>query len=80
MDFKEWLKCEKKYTDRSASDILSRIKRVRKILNIKTVEENSEKILEEHDKFKDLSCSVKSQLRKALRLYRDFKGELKEND
>ncbi len=80
MDFKEWLIKEKNYTERSASDVVSRNQRVKKILNIKEITSYTEKKLENEEDFRKLSCSVKSQLRISIRTLLEYKGAIEEND
>lgn len=71
-DFSKWL-CEKKnYTERSARDVSSRLKRVRVLLNVEKVNTNTIDELEKVDGFKGLSMSVRSQLRKSVRLYLEY--------
>lgn len=74
MNFVDWI-CEKKeYSKRSAMDVESRLRRVKDIvgerINNKTLEN-----LEKNEDFTKLSVSVKSQMRKAIRLYNEYKGE-----
>lgn len=69
--FKEWLKENTTYTDNVITDIISRIKRANSILSY----DSSETYLyymEQQEAFKNLSVSVRSQIRKAIRLYGQY--------
>lgn len=69
--FAEWLKANTTYSDNVISDTVSRMKRADRILTW-----NSETtylfFLEQAEGFKKLSVSVRSQIRKAVKLYSDF--------
>ena len=69
--FSEWLKVNTKYSDNVITDTISRMKRADSILTW-----NSETtylfFLEQAEDFKKLSVSVRSQIRKAVKLYSDF--------
>lgn len=73
-EFKNWLCVQKKYTERSARDVCSRLKRVYSLLYIETVDENTVDSLENNNEFKGLSMSVRSQLRKSVRLFLEYKS------
>lgn len=75
MEFKEWLINVKEYSNRSVQDVVSRIKRVKNILNIETIDNETEEKLNNTKEFLNLSCSVKSQMRIAIRIYLEYKGE-----
>jgi DNA (cytosine-5)-methyltransferase 1 len=70
-DFRNWLKANTAYTNRVISNIISRVRRANNILTIynKTVYLFE---LEQTEAFKNMSCSVKSQIRKSVKLYQDF--------
>ena len=70
VSFKNWL-IQHGYAGRVASDIPSRAKRADTILEW----DNTETYLfylEQQDAFKALSVSVRSQLRKSIKLYQEF--------
>lgn len=71
MEFKEWLKKEKGYSEKSARDVQSRLKRATTFLKDKE-KENPIAELENINEFKALSISVKSQLRKSIKLHNEF--------
>ena len=56
MEFREWLIKRKIYSERSIQDILSRVKRVKKILNIEEIDRETEEKLNSSEKFLKLSC------------------------
>lgn len=66
--FSEWLRNTKKYTDRSISDVFSRLNRARLILPDHDMNHYLIPDLERTDEFDTLEVSVKSQIRKAIRL------------
>ena len=65
MDFKDWIIKEKGYGDKSASDVISRVKRAQKLCE---KEDFSNSDLEESKEFLSLSLTVKSQIRNAVRI------------
>ena len=75
MDFKDWLQEKKNLKGRSAQDVESRLKRVIKILCIKKVTKNTLKNLENDEDFLALTVSVRSQLRRSVRLYLEYELE-----
>ena len=72
MDFIDWLQKEKNYQKKTSHDIVSRLKRVKQLLG--TIDEPIAALnkIEKNDDFKCLTHSVRSQLRKALRLYDEY--------
>ncbi|MDO4460188.1 MAG: hypothetical protein Q4C42_08995 [Clostridia bacterium] len=72
MCFSDWLKLEKGMTHKSAKDVVSRLNRVKNILEADDVSCVEIKKLEEKEMFQVLSMTVKSQLRRAIRLYSEF--------
>jgi DNA (cytosine-5)-methyltransferase 1 len=76
-DFRAWLRETQCYTDRSAGNVISRLKRVRKLIGPVTLfHETVDAIhaLEKAPEFSWLSSSVKSQLRRAIYLRSEFAG------
>ncbi|MEE1304388.1 MAG: hypothetical protein U0K68_04485 [Agathobacter sp.] len=67
-EFKDWLNTNTAYTKETKSNILSRLKRADKILPIR-----NEKVylfnLSQEKRFQALTVSVKSQVRRAVKLY-----------
>lgn len=70
-EFKEWLSVNTDYSKATVSDIVSRVKRADKILhwfdNI-----IYQFMLEQQDEYKALSSSVRSQIKRAVKLYSKF--------
>lgn len=70
--FKKWLKDNTTYSDAVIGDMSSRIKRADNILEWYD-EEVYQFYLEQNEQYKTLSVSVRSQLKKAVKLYYQFK-------
>lgn len=70
-NFKRWLKDNTKYSNAVISDIVSRIKRADSILEWNDTDTYLF-YLEQKQEFKILSVSVRSQLRKAVKLYATY--------
>jgi DNA (cytosine-5)-methyltransferase 1 len=74
-DFRAWLRETQCYTDRSAGNVVSRIKRVRKLIgSVIRFHETLDALhaLEKAPEFSRFSSSVKSQLRRAIYLNSEF--------
>lgn len=71
--FKTWLKENTSYSDAVISDTISRLKRADAILEI-TEEEVYIFYLERMPEFKKISTSVRSQIKKSVRLYLNFRN------
>lgn len=76
-EFKEWLIQKNKYTDASIKDIISRLRRANNILNFQK-EDIYLFRLNQCEEFQKASVSVKSQIRRSVRLYFQYLEE-KEN-
>lgn len=70
--FKKWLKENTTYSDAVIGDMSSRIKRADNILEWYDAEVY-QFYLEQNEQYKTLSVSVRSQLKKAVKLYHQFK-------
>lgn len=71
-EFRQWLKRSVKLGDPSAKDVASRVRRASGLVNLDP-RQSTEDILHamsKHPDFKQFSVFVKSQLRRAVRLYR----------
>lgn len=66
--FSTWLRTEKGYSDRSISDVFSRIKRATSILPNRVIDRYYIVDLERTQQYQSLNTSVRSQIRKALNL------------
>ena len=69
--FKKWLKENTTYSDAVISDMSSRIKRADSLLAWYD-EEVYQFYLEQNEQYKQLSVSVRSQIKKSVKLYRQF--------
>lgn len=73
--FRKWLQEKNTYTDASIKDIISRLRRANNILIFQN--ENIYLFrLEQCEEFQKASVSVKSQMRRAIRLYFQYLGEM----
>ena len=80
LDFKRWLISNTTYTNRVIGDTISRLKRADRIHPIRP-EEVYLFELEHIGEFKNLSVTVRSQIRKAVKLYFQYmKSEVVEED
>lgn len=73
--FYEWLISSRKLTKRSAGDVLSHLARASKLININALNLDGEDlafILTKSIEFNKFSNSVKSHLRRSVRLYKKF--------
>ncbi len=75
MVFKDWLIEKKMLKNRSAQDVESRLKRVKNLLEIKRVNENTLKNLNNNEVFLTFTTSIRSQLRRSVKLYLEFELE-----
>lgn len=70
-EFKEWLDINTNYTKQTKSNIISRLKRADKIIEI-TSEPVYIFMLSQAKEFGELSVNVRSQLRRSVKLYLQF--------
>lgn len=75
-NFLIWLQENKNMSNRSARDVVSRLKRAMLIINTYKVTNNSLESLNSNSEFKNLSMSVKSQLRRSITLYSEFHNKI----
>ena len=73
MLFCEWLEKEKGYTLKSSHDVASRLNRVRLLLNTDNVPNDAVLKMMQLESFKGLSMSVRSQLRRTVKLYLEYR-------
>jgi DNA (cytosine-5)-methyltransferase 1 len=73
-DFRKWLREVHKYTDRSAGNVVSRLKRARRMIGEATYLDWRDEChaLQKMPDFLSLSASVRSQLKKAVQLHSEF--------
>ena len=74
--FSEWLRAEKGYSDRSISDVFSRLNRVSNLLPNHELNQYLIADLEQLQEFNNLTVAVKSQIRKAIRLKLTYLHEM----
>jgi DNA (cytosine-5)-methyltransferase 1 len=74
-DFREWLQNTKSLTKNSAEDVVSRIKRAKTIMEVDIPIDIETLLFHFMGKsaFKALTSTVKSQLKRAIKLYKEFK-------
>ena len=72
MDFREWLIKEKKYSERSSKDVLSRLRRVNTLVNEDVIDNTTLDKLINLEEFKVLSVSIRSQSKRAIRLNMEY--------
>lgn len=75
-NFSEWLRAQKGYSDRSISDVFSRLNRVSNLLPNHELNQYLIADLEQLQEFNNLTVAVKSQIRKAIRLKLTYLHEM----
>ena len=73
--YRKWLQEKNTYTDASIKDIISRLRRANNILIFQN-EDIYLFRLGQCEEFQKASVSVKSQMRRAIRLYFQYLGEM----
>lgn len=74
--FLEWLLIQKDFSQRAANDVVSRIKRANRICYIEDIPNDKYVFeLERESEFKELSVSVRSQMKRATTLYCNYLQE-----
>lgn len=73
-DFREWLKQSAGLADRSAGSVVSRMRRASGLVNLDSKIDTDDLLhkMSKHPDFKGLTVTVRSQLRRAVKLYREF--------
>jgi len=77
--FRSWLVSERAFSDRSAGNVASRLRRVSKILRINTLPADYEATiasLRKRSSYRELSSSIRSQLKRALVLQAEFRASI----
>lgn len=77
--FKEWLQVEKNMTKRSSEDVVSRCKRINRIMDEEVIAENTIGLLVQTESFENMSSFIKCQLKRAARLYLEYSVKGEEN-
>lgn len=73
--FRKWLCVDIGYQSRTAGNVLSRLNRAHKYVNTKDDNLSEDELifkLTQNREFKELSASVRSQIKQAVRLYKTF--------
>jgi DNA (cytosine-5)-methyltransferase 1 len=78
VDFQKWLIDVKSLTEDSANDVISRIKRAKSIMEIDVPIDIDTLLFHFIGKpaFKALTATVKSQLKRAIKLYKEFESTM----
>ena len=77
--YKNWLQNYKHISHKVAMDNVSRVKRALSILGEDNITLHSLENLEINDDFKSLSVSVKSQIRRAVKLFIEYANTYQES-
>ena len=75
--FKQWLQDEKNMSSRSATDVVSRFKRINRMTEEYEINDNTVSVLIEMESYDNMSSYIKSQLKRAATLYLEFTKEEK---
>lgn len=75
--FKQWLQDEKNMSVRSATDVVSRCKRINRMIEEDDINDKTGSMLIEMKSYDNMSSSIKSQLKRAITLYLEFSKEAK---
>ncbi len=76
--FLDWLITNKKMSQRAAKDVLSRCKRVSKIIESDAINKKTIEQLNASDEFNTKSIFIKSQLRRAVGLFCEYEDSINE--
>jgi len=74
-EFISWLQSEKKLNKRSSIDVKSHLLRANEIIDVDDITLEEPEVIynfSKSDKYKDLSSSTKSHLKRAVRLYQEY--------
>lgn len=75
--FKQWLQDERNMSIRSATDVISRCKRISRMTEKNDIDNNTVAMLIQMKSYDEMSSSIKSQLKRAATLYMEFVKEEK---
>ncbi len=73
--FKQWLQDERNMSIRSATDVISRCKRISRMTEKNDIDNNTVDMLIHMKSYDEMSSSIKSQLKRAATLYMEFVKE-----
>lgn len=74
-NFYEWLKKDKGMSERSSKDVVSRLKRVIRMTGLTDINNTKPATIEQSKEYTQLSTFIKSQLKRSVVLYNEFKGQ-----
>lgn len=74
--FLDWLITNKRMSQRAAKDVLSRCKRVNKIIEDDVINKKTIEQLNASDEFSTKSMFIKSQLRRAVSLFCEYEDSI----
>lgn len=77
--FKQWLQDEKNMSVRSATDVVSRCKRINRMTEEENISDKTVSILIEMESYENTSSFIRSQLKRAATLYLEFSKEAKQS-
>lgn len=71
-DFKQWLLRSRKLNSKATSDVISRLRRASKFVNVEAKVDTDDLLhkMGKHPEFKELNVYIRSQLRRAVKLYK----------
>lgn len=75
--FKQWLQDERNMSIRSATDVISRCKRISRMTEKNDIDNNTVAMLIQMKSYDEMSSCIKSQLKRAATLYMEFVKEEK---
>ena len=75
----EWLMTEKKMSNRSAKDVLSRCGRIYRMLDIGAIDDDTMDALQNNEEFKASSIFIKSQLKRTVTLCLEFMNSIEKD-
>lgn len=73
--FCDWLISDKRLSQRAAKDVVSRCKRISRMLNMDELGNDALELLCTDESFKESSMFIKSQLKRAIVLLHEFKED-----
>ena len=76
--FVQWLREKRQYSDRTISNVFSRIRRAQKFLPNREIDKYMVTDLESIPEYMELSSDIRSQIKKAIRLWLDFEDSSKD--
>jgi len=75
VEYRNWLIEQKNIKNKSAHDYVSRLKRAIQLLDGEKINNDTLLRLKEIEEFNSLSVSVRSQIRRAVRLFNEFQNK-----